>query len=265
MAVNLWENASLESGIDGWSGKNGASVSQSSDYASHGTYSLKETGGNVYAGIQCANREIIDASTQYTLHFEVYSTAADLDLSCRVVDQDGNWLNEVTPTIASSATWTQVTNTFTTGAGDTGIYWWIHKLDESADDIFYVDKIMLETGGSASAWVDYAGDVDVEVTPNLCTSSLVTYNPTITANTGLWEIGAYIYSTSGGVTVNPNLGTSQLQAHNPTVSVTEDVAVAPNLCASSLVTHNPTVTAFAPIIGTGITRIAMKLATIFRR
>jgi len=193
MATNLWPNASVESGVTEWGSHSGGVITQSSTKAWDQTYSLKvaiETGnyGGTYSDVIA---DIVEGSTQYT--FSVYHNPdIIMDLWIDVVDQDANNISNGTlVTDAAANTWARSSRTFTTGAGDTGLRIRIrNKVDDETTN-FYLDGFMLETGASASEWVDYAATVSFSATVAAVTT-------TGTAGDGAWDIGAYIYT--GGAT-----------------------------------------------------------------
>ena len=134
--------------------------------------------------------------------------------------------------------------------------------DATAEDV-YVDAVMLETGGSASAWVNYSSGTDIAV-GNVGTMEIAGLNPTILAATsftvgnvgaieitglnplvsvgaGLWEIGAYIYNVLGGTQINVgNVGVIEIAGLDPTVLANTTLTVG-NVGAIEIAGLNPTV------------------------
>jgi hypothetical protein len=152
MAVNLWPNADLESGVDDWNLWTLGTLEQSSTRAWEQTYSLKYTADGYYRGV-ISDVVGVDASTQYTISAYVYIEGT-LAFRAAVYDQDDNELAYWTPAYTENS-WSRISATFTTGAGDTGIKFGIKKHDSGDANVFYVDGIMLETGDSASEWANY--------------------------------------------------------------------------------------------------------------
>ena len=123
---------------------------------------------------------------------------------------------------------------------------------------------------------------------NVGNSSIAGYNPNTVIGTGLWEIGAYIYDVIGEINVNVgnvgdisirgytpalkadttftvgNVGGVSIASPDPTVTFTQDTVLG-NVGAVVIAGFAAVVTGIATAVGGGITRIAMKMATILRR
>ena len=197
MATNLWPNADLEANIDDWTGDGGGSISHSTTQAWEETYSLGVawTDGN-YDGAISDTKSIIDASTQYTFSFYAYVEDADVDLRIVIRDQDSNTLAATTYSAHASGSWVRHDETFTTGVAATGINVLIRQQNTAVDTNFYIDAVMLETGESASAWVNY-GDAAVELV--IADASLALSADGSGSVDGLWDLGAYIYTFGSGI------------------------------------------------------------------
>jgi len=122
---------------------------------------------------------------------------------------------------------------------------------------------------------------------NVGNSSIAGYNPNTVIGTGLWEVGAYIYNVIGEIHVNVgnvgdisirgytpalkadttftvgNVGGVSIASPDPTVTFTQDTIMG-NVGAVVISGYAAVITAISSAIG-GITRIAMKMATILRR
>jgi len=198
MATNLWPNASLEWWITDWTLSNGGILAQSTTKAYDSSNSLRINSNSFdnYAGATSDTQDV-DASTQYT--FSVYvNPDVELSIACTVYDQADGWLQGGNTTCAANG-WTRITRTFTTGEAATGVYVVISKNNTSSEEYWYVDGVMLETGASASAWVDYAGGPAlVELVIADCTTDL-SCDGASPPSDGLWDIGAYIYSSGTGI------------------------------------------------------------------
>ena len=213
MATNLWENADLESDYTGWAASNGGLLATSSTKSVQGTSSLRinSAAGDNYAGAKSTTRDV-DASTQYT--FSIYvNPDVEISIGCTIYDQADGWLQGGNVT-CSADTDTRITRTFTTGESATGVYAIVAKNNVNTEEYWYVDAAMLETGGSASAWVDYDAGTTVSfsatvaavsstgtpalgVTQNF-SATIAAVTTTGAAGDGAWDIGAYIYT--GGAT-----------------------------------------------------------------
>jgi len=267
MAVNLWPNADLESGIDDWSITGSSLISQSSTQAWEQTYSLAiDTQGNLYAGAASDVQSIVNGSTQYTASVYVWAEDPNTNFTLTILDQDSNVITN-SAGIDTEDTWTRITRSFTTGADDTGIILRVRQNNRAVDTNIYVDAFQLETGASASAWVNYV-EPGVEVTQSpLGTLAVAGLDPVVTASTGVtsglgtltvtgarpsvsagtsWEVGAYIYTTVGGVDVNAELGTLDITGNDPVVLAVTDVK--PGLGTMTVTGNEPVVTA-----STGVT------------
>jgi len=159
MAVNLWYNGSMEEDIvegGGWIGFQSGAVVQSTDQAWDQTNSLKVTpASDMTSG--CASEQhlyIVEAETQYTVSCYIYPEESH-DYTIVVDDQGGTKIDEVDTGALTADTWTRVSLTVTTGVGDYGIRIRILKNADANTDVFYVDGVMVETGSSASTWVDF--------------------------------------------------------------------------------------------------------------
>ena len=315
MATNLWPNADLESDADDWNSLNGGtpshSTTQSNNAVDGGSNSVKcVVSAHAYSGIESDIKSIVSAETQYTFSVYVYNTGTH-QIRLEIRDQDSNSLGAQSFTVTQN-TWTRISRTFTTGAGDTGIVLRIFKGNDVAEADFYADTLMVETGASASAWVNYSSGTAIAVgnvgnssiaavTPvtiaanttftvgNVGNSSIAGYNPNTTIGTGLWEVGAYIYDVIGEIHVNVgnvgavgvdgfnpatlsadttftvgNVGGVSIASPDPTVTFTQDTIMG-NVGAVVIAGFAAVVTGIAAAVGGGITRIAMKMATILRR
>jgi len=260
MAVNLWPNADLESGIDEWNPVGVATLSHSSAQAWEQTYSLQIIPGGTYNEAE-SDPLPISGSTQYTASW-YFKTNSEVQIwDSKVRDQDGNTIRQDNANTYTADTWTRIELTFTTGADDTAIK--LMQRSGSNNDvgsIGWVDGIMLETGASASEWTNYV-EADVNVTPPSLAMSLQIYDPVVAVSTP-WDIGPYIYTTSsGGVSVNPPLLQTTIQIHDPVVyAVDVPTAVAPPLLQTNIQMFNPAVN-----VGTFRNRIASMLHLIMGR
>ena len=312
MAVNLWPNADLEEATaPDWQPESDA-VKTWSDFLSwEQTYSTKGVINGAYDGLKTTVKSIVSASTQYTVSFYLYPTNASMNMQVQVYDQDSNVLANGGFNTYTADTWTRVVTTFTTDVGDTGIKFRIVQDAGTETGDIYIDGIMLETGGSASAWVNYVAGVEFTVgnvgnisiaspdptilvattftVGNVGNSSIAGYNPNTTIGTGLWEVGAYIYDVIGEIHVNVgnvgavgvdgfnpatlsadttftvgNVGGVSIASPDPTVTFTQDTIMG-NVGAVVIAGFAAVVTGIAAAVGGGITRIAMKMATILRR
>ena len=123
---------------------------------------------------------------------------------------------------------------------------------------------------------------------NVGNSSIAGYSPNTVIGTGLWEIGAYIYDVIGEIQVNVlntgdvsinalppalkadttftvgNVGGVSIASPDPTVAFNQDTVMG-NVGAVVIAGFAAVVTGIAAAVGGGITRIAMKMATILRR
>ncbi len=80
----------------------------------------------------------------------------------------------------------------------------------------------------------------------LGTMEMTGYSPTVGVATGLWEMGAYIYTTQSGTNINvePGLGGLEMVGHDPVVGVTDiDVPVFPGYGTMYMEAYNPIVQA----------------------
>jgi hypothetical protein len=256
VATNLWENPSLESGVDDWNNYVFGVVSQSSTEAWDQTNSLRIAVA-ARAGIQGGTSDVkyvVEESTQYTISAYIFTTDATYVINFRAYDQDSNLLGAVGTTTYDADTWTRIDFTVTMGAGDTGIK--LQLLKDSADvsaGYIYCDGIMLETGASASEWVDYeAGDTD-ELTANDLTAGTPTLE---TPAIGQKHVLTASDLTAGTPTLEtPTIGqkhaltASDLTAGTPTLGTpeVEDVDDIDVLTASDLTSGTPTLA--TPTIG----------------
>ena len=199
MAVNIFPNPSLESGIAAWTANGGTSIEQSTTQAWDQTYSLLAIlSTNSYSGCNSSTAKInVSESTQYTLSYYAYpDTATVAPLKTNINDQDGNQIASVVTDPLTADEWTRITKTFTTGAGDTSVYFAIQKNNHAGEGNLYLDGFMLETGGSASEWVDY---VDAAVELVIADASLALSADGSGSIDGLWDLGAYIYTSGSGI------------------------------------------------------------------
>ena len=244
MAVNLWSNADLETGIDDWAAEAFATLAQSTDYSwttDGGTHSLKISGANNYAGAKSVAKDVTEL-TEYTISYYVYPIDGATSFRNRVLDQDDNIIAVNATATYTQDTWTRVERTFTTDAGDTGVKIFFTRNNDASEADFYIDGVMLETGSSASEWTNYV-EADVNVTPPSLAMSTVIYNPVVTASTSVWDAGAYIYAApESGVNVTPPSLQTTIQIHDPVVyAVDVPTAVAPPLLQTNIQMFNPTV------------------------
>jgi hypothetical protein len=180
MAVNLWPNADLEAGIDDWNAWNASSLAHSTTKKYEQSYSLRVNGAGTYAGAKSDAKSIIDPSTQYTASLYL-NPDVEIAFNLKVYDQDSNLINPDWNNTCSADAWTRITNTFTTGADDTGVILVIEKNNNASNEFWYVDAVMLETGGSASAWVNYISSSpgtltqvkNTKLSLGLCTNRIV--------------------------------------------------------------------------------------------
>ena len=263
MATNLWPNADMEANVDDWSASSGGSKAHSTEQAQEQTYSGKFTPSTgPYWASYSDVKSIVSGSTQYTASIYIYPTAT-VAFQIRILDQDANLINSenVAPTANQ---WNRITNTFTTGADDTGIKFFIRKNGDASEAPWYLDAAMVETGGSASAWVNYSSGTDIAV-GNVGDVSIAGYNPNTVVSGGLWEIGAYIYDAIGGTQVNVgNVGTTTIAGKVAAVGATLAIAVG-NVGTVAISGLKASVTNAAASVGDGITRVAMKMINLFRR
>ena len=266
MAVNLWPNADLESGISEWNVQSAATLTSSTAQSwstDGGTHSLLIEYAGTYDGTNSDVRSVVSESTQYTISFYLYSTSETQTYSVYVYDQDDNQIAVAGDWTTALNAWARKTVTFNTGAGDTGIKLNIISWTPYVGGELYVDGIMLETGASASAWVNYISP-GVDVTPPLLTTRLVMFDPIVEASSQTWDMGPFALTYSEeqvGVAINPQLLQTTIQIHDPVVyAVDVPTAVAPPLLQTSIQLFNPTVNA-----GTFRNRIASILHLIMGR
>ena len=267
MATNLWPNADLESGTTGWAGKDGASVSHSSTQAWEQTYSCKGTlGTGGWEGVK-SPWVAIDSDTQYTASAYFYPTETVeclFEIRVNSTDSGDGDLKTSGYSTETADEWTRRTATFTSAvSGENFVQIVYFKSNDATAEDVYVDAVMLETGGSASAWVNYSSGTDIAV-GNVGTMEIAGLNPTILAATsftvgnvgaieiaglnplvsvgaGLWEIGAYIYNALGGTQINVgNVGVIEIAGLDPTVLANTTLTVG-NVGAIEIAGLNPTV------------------------
>ena len=216
MATNLWPNADLESGVSPWTDTGGyTDISQSSTKKWEQSYSLLvETNGYAYNGTMCSF-DGIEESTQYTFSFYAEVDASSVDMHLIIEDQDTNQLAGYTFDNMTTGSFIRYEGMFYTGAGDTGIIVKILQWATTVDTNIYIDGVMLETGGTASAWVNYsnpseelviadASHVHAAESPTITQTSFVLVLDDAThvhtsagAGDGLWDLGAYIWPIGG--------------------------------------------------------------------
>jgi len=243
--VNLWPNADLEAGIDDWNLEGGASeILHSSVKAWQGTYSLYVDPAGDYDGAVSDVKSIVSESTQYALSFRLWTDDATQEWQIRVLDQDGNLINNEEMTLTADV-WNLVTNIFTTGAGDTGIKLTVRTKAVGLNNVFWVDAIMVEAGAAASTWVNYETS-GVEITPATLETEMQIFNPLV-LNGVAWDMGPFIYTESSGVEINPPALQTQMQIFDPVVyAVDVPTAINPPLLQTEMQMFNPTVRAFRP-------------------
>ena len=112
--------------------------------------------------------------------------------------------------------------------------------DISGSQSIYFDDVEVND----SAWPG-AVSSGVEIAPGTLTTALQMFNPIVKNNSGLWDMGPYIYTEAEtGVAINPPLLQTQLQIHDPVVyAVDVPTAVAPPLLQTNIQMFNPTVNA----------------------
>ena len=260
MATNIWGNADLESGIADWnSGALGGDISwsttKSNSAVDSGTHSLKvDPTSNVRAG--CLSDAVpVSSSTQYTVSWYINPDNAAINYRAEFFDQDNNAVSAVLDNTYTADTWTRVSKTFTTGVDDTGFKLGVRKNNVAGGDLFYIDCVMLETGGSASAWVP--GGVQTVIEPPLLTTQISMFNPVVLdSNPTGWDIGPFIYAEAGsGVAVYPPLLQTTIQIHDPVVyAVDVPTAIAPNLMTTQLTMLSPRVSVTTGQSGSKICR-----------
>ena len=171
MAVNLWPNADLEAGITDWGLSGGSGIlSHATARAWEETYSLGvDTEGAAYTGAASTTAVTtgISGSTQYTYSFYVWVVEANVDIRVLAKDQDDNVLGGETASAVAAGQWVRISVSPTTAVDDTGLKFSIYQNATTVDTMFYVDGIMLETGGSASAWVNYASGSAIDLTATI--------------------------------------------------------------------------------------------------
>ena len=226
--ANLWDNPSIESGVTDWSGKGGSAITQSSTQAWHGTYSARcAPAADTWSGIESTFKQIVDPSTQYTASLYIYPTAS-VSLTFEVDGNAYDWLGASTGT-HSTDTWTRVSVTFTTDGDHDSVQLKVFKNNSADTNYFYIDGVQLETGASATIWEDYSSATQIDCTVGtvavsgnnfdissgasspidmtLGAVSIGANNFTISANIVInmsppgstvgWDVGAYIYESSG--------------------------------------------------------------------
>ena len=163
MATNLWPNADIESGIDDWASRGGATISHSTEQKWEQLYSLKvEPTVNVNDGAWSDYKAVIEGSTEYTMSLYIYPTATVQYKILMVGDVSGT-LNDANFD-GTPDEFGRVEVTATPGASDTTLRIDIKKNNDASTDTFYVDAVMLETGTPASAWENYGTGVEFAAT-----------------------------------------------------------------------------------------------------
>ena len=273
-ATNLWSNASVEDGVDDWNVEGAGSISQSSDQKWHDTNSLYVVPGGQWQGAKSDTKSIVESSTEYTFSCFIRSTDGDMTTAVQVEGDVSGYIDQDSSATATD-TWVRKTVTFTTGASDTGIVIKIVDVDATDHGNFYIDGIMLETGGSASEWIDYVeSGTDIDAT--LGSLTLTGYDATISAGTGIdgttgsltltgydaavgagtaiavegpasgdgeWDMGAYIYPDASG-------GTFTLTGYNATVNAEVTSPIDATLGSFTLTGQNATISAGTDVDGT---------------
>ena len=256
MAINLWPNASFESGVDDWNLSGSLDpIGWSTEQAWDSTHSMKVSGFGQFEGVISDVKSVVSGGTQYTLSMYGYKTGTTQTYALRINDQDGNQISAASTETINTGEWTRFDRTFTTGADDTGIIVWLYANSGGDLGSVYYDGVMLETGASASEWVDYITDDVSILAPSLAMSTVI-YNPVVTASTNVWDAGAYIYAApESGVNVAPPSLQTTIQIHNPVVyAVDVPTAIAPNLMTTQLTMLSPRVSVTTGQSGSKICR-----------
>jgi len=291
MAVNLWPNADFESGIADWNISNLATIAHSSTRAWEQSYSLEiDTGGWVYSGAVSDETDAFDVSTQYTWSCYIWVNDPNVILRFAIEDQDDNSITSDNYDTATAGEWVRYSLTGTTGVDDTGIKARIIQMASEIDTMIYVDGFMMETGASASAWVNYISGTDIAVgnvgnssiaavTPitvaaataftvgNVGNSSIAGYNPNTTIGTGLWEVGAYIYDVIGEIHVNVgNVGAVGVDGFNPATLSADTTFTVGNVGGVSIASPDPTITfnQITSVVNVGAVAIAGLAASVLQ-
>ena len=158
-AINLWPNASLESGIDDWRTQGqDVTLSHSNARSKFGTWSLKaacaSTGNNNWSTVDYFT---VLPGTEYTwsAYFLLDEDAPGADLNVFIVDFDFNNLTGFVDVTLIDETWVRFELTFTT-LTSTKILTSMQEISgvDTPGDI-YMDGVMLELGGTMSDWVDH--------------------------------------------------------------------------------------------------------------
>ena len=253
MAVNLFPNADIETSIAEWelASANGVltwGTTRSQSGLDGGTHAIRfDTEGYANAGYRLKSGSYVpvDSSTQYTISFYVWVEDSGLDLRIRIRDQDlGNNIGR-TESAVTAGQWNRLDYTFTTASDTTAIEFTLYQITTTVDTFFDVDCIMLETGASASTWVNYSAGSEILVVAD-CAHAHTADSPVITqggsltvadcahAHTavgfqggdGLWDVGAYIYPLGG----------------NEIVLETNDTGLSVADCAHAHTVESPTLT-----------------------
>ena len=137
----------------------------------------------------------ISESTSYTFSCYIYAEDSfNLRITC--CNQDDTLRAGETFSAITSGEWTRFERSFTLQAGDTGVIIHVYHDTGNVDTIFYVDGAMLETGGSASEWVNYSNPSEELV---IADASLALSADGSGSVDGLWDLGAYIYTSGSGI------------------------------------------------------------------
>jgi len=228
MATNLWENADLESGIADWNDGSNSTISSDSSIYWEGAKSLKcVVPSNGTVEFRSDVKYIVEESTIYTVSAYWYVTNADLEMVIVVKDQGGSFINNGLVS-GTADTWHRVTCAFQTGAGDTGIKIEFQKEQSAEVGDFYIDGIMLETGSSASTWVDYVEPgTDVAATSGAVVvaglDATAKADTSLTATAGALTIASLGAAISAATTIAATAGAITLAALNPAVSTGTDI------------------------------------------
>ena len=198
MATNIWPNADFEAGVSDW--PIGVAV-QSSTRAWEQTYSaLCDTGGLAYTGMVSDAKDICELSTSYQASFYVWVDDAGVNLRFVVEDSSENFLIGNTYTSVTPGEWVRFSEYFTSASDDTSIVIKIYQDSTTVDTNFYVDAIMIETfvDGNPSEWVNYSA-VGSTVELVIADASLALSADGSGSVDGLWDLGAYIYTSGSGI------------------------------------------------------------------
>jgi hypothetical protein len=157
---NLFTDSSFRGGIHWWEtrGSPVPSKSWSRDQAFDGNESLRaDLSTSLYSGIDHARGPVpVAGSTQYTFSFYLRNGNGSVNYDFIVMDQDENTIQSSTNQSSTQDTWVRHEVTFTTGSDDTGAGIAIRKSNDATVVTIYVDAIQLETGASATAYLESA-------------------------------------------------------------------------------------------------------------